>query len=123
MNSIEQARADLIRVFRAGVARVEGRSVVAGYLAQHPIERQCSMVAIGKAAGAMAQGAVNVLGDALLTGLVISKSGHVDHSLLNSPTIKVVEGSHPVPDANSLKAGAVLLDFWRDCRRIERCFS
>lgn len=112
MKSIEQARADLERIFRAGVARVEGRFVVSNYLARNPMDQPCSLIAVGKAAGSMAQGALDLLGDTLLSGLVISKPGHVDPSLLESfPAIQMVEGSHPIPDASSLRAGTFLLDF------------
>ena len=40
--------------------------------------QNCSLVALGKAAGAMAQGAIDALGGTLLDGLVISKPGHLD---------------------------------------------
>jgi hydroxypyruvate reductase len=59
----------------------------------------------------MALGAVDVLGDAVVDGLVISKPGHLDRFLLEQAGLQAVEGGHPLPDENSLRAGDRLLDF------------
>jgi len=114
MNDVERARADLLRCFQAGVARVAGRSAVADYLRQHPIDGGCSLVAVGKAAESMALGAVEALGDRLVGGLVISKRGHLDRSLLSGLGLEGIEGGHPLPDAGSLAAGQRLLGFLSD---------
>jgi glycerate 2-kinase len=111
MKRIEQARRELLQIFNAGLAEVDGRTVVARHLAQNPLQHECSLVALGKAAGAMAQGALDLLGDSVLDGLVISKPGHLDRPLLEARGLKVMEGSHPVPDADSLNAGTALIDF------------
>lgn len=111
MNDIEQARADLLRCFQAGVARVEGRSVVADYLRQQPIDGECSLVAVGKAAQSMALGAAEVLGDRLVDGLVISKREHLDRNRLSGLRLEGIEGGHPLPDAGSLEAGRRLLGY------------
>ena len=111
MKTIGQARSDLLQIFRAGVDEVNGRTVVAKYLAQHPLKHACSLVALGKAASAMAQGAIDALGDSLLDGLVISKPGHLDREILEARGLMAMEGGHPVPDANSLKAGTALIDY------------
>lgn len=59
------------------------------------------MVAIGKAAASMAQGALEVLRDQIEIGLVITKHGHADPSL----PFETIEAGHPNPDAESLRAG------------------
>ena len=111
MKQFEQARSELLDIFKAGLAAVEGRAVVARYLAQHPVAGACSLVALGKAAGAMALGALESLGEGVIDGLVISKPGHLPRGLFNHPQLTLIEGGHPLPDRSSLEAGAALLDF------------
>ena len=69
---------------------------------------QILLVAAGKAAWRMAAAASDVLGDRLARGIVVTKYGHVEHSL---PRIECHEAGHPVPDENSFRATAVALDF------------
>ena len=111
MKNIGQARSDLLRIFSAGVAGVDGRAAVAGYLAQHSLTHACSVVAIGKAAEAMALGAIDKLDGSLVDGLVISKPGHLDRPALEARGLTAMEGGHPLPDANSLNAGRALISF------------
>ncbi|MCW8905930.1 MAG: DUF4147 domain-containing protein [Sedimenticola sp.] len=109
MSRLARARKDLLEIFQAGVARVEGRHAVQEALAQMP--DQVSLVAIGKAAGSMAQGALETLGDRVVDGLVISKPGHLDESALESAGLRCLYGGHPLPDQSSLLAGEALVDF------------
>lgn len=64
------------------------------------------MIAVGKAAGAMAQGAHDVMGNNLVDALIITKKGHAEP--LPWP---VLEAGHPLVDASSLEAGRRLLEF------------
>ena len=66
-------------------------------------------IAIGKAAVAMMSGAVDVLGDVLTRGFVITKDGHIDRELPNR--IEVHEAAHPVPDDRSVAATHRLLEW------------
>lgn len=109
MSRLAHARKDLLDIFQAGVARVEGRHAVREALAQMP--GQVSLVAIGKAAGSMAQGALEALGDRVLDGLVISKPGHLDEPALKAAGLRCLYGGHPLPDQGSLLAGEALGDF------------
>jgi len=63
------------------------------------------ILAAGKAASAMAQEAVNILSARLLTGVVATKHEH-GRAI---PALETIEAGHPVPDANSLIAGAKML--------------
>ena len=58
-------------------------------------------IAVGKAAWQMARCAVEVLGERLSDGLVITKYGHGKGSI---PHITVLEAGHPVPDENGFRA-------------------
>mgnify|MGYP001466776820 CR=1 FL=1 len=103
MLDIARARIDLLTVFQAGLARVDGRECVKETL--KTLQGNISLVAIGKAAQAMTQGAVDVLGHRVVDGLVISKPGHLDLDWLASKGLKGLQGGHPVPNASSLVAG------------------
>ncbi|MCW8945138.1 MAG: DUF4147 domain-containing protein [Sedimenticola sp.] len=109
MPDITAARADLLKVFQAGIARVDGRACVNSSLTD--IAGEVSLIAVGKAAQAMAMGAVDGLGKQIVDGLVISKPGHLDHGQLKLHGLNGIEGGHPVPDASSLVAGEALVDF------------
>ena len=104
----ESRRRLLLELFRAGLARVDGRSCVACALgsAYAPGARVWA-AAVGKAASAMVLGARDAL--TLQRVLLITKDGHVSPEARSLPNIEVYESAHPVPDARSLQAGARLL--------------
>ncbi len=96
----------LLELFQAGLAAVHGRTCVREYLLRRPLASPLYLIAIGKAASAMALGADEALGDSVQAGLVITKHGHGEP--LPWP---VLEAGHPLPDAASLAAGDALLRF------------
>jgi len=104
----ERQRALLLEIYRAALEAVNGRSAVRRYLSAHPLAGPVHLVAMGKAAAEMARGAVEVLGDRIAAGLVLTKTGHCE-----SLPFPCLEGGHPVPDRGSLDAGQALLAFLR----------
>lgn len=111
--TVHEARKELLTLYRAALQRVDGGDLVRNWLAGHdyPI---CAVVAIGKAAGAMMQGAVDGLADAISAGLVIDKAGHGVPGRWAGLPIRQLESSHPLPDERSLRAGEALLRFLAD---------
>ena len=105
------ARQALLKVYAAALAACHGERLVRDYLEQHPPGQPCHVVAIGKAASAMLQGALDALGDSLVHGLLITKYGHSDPRLQAYAQIELCESGHPLPDAQSLAAGARLRAF------------
>ena len=104
-------RARLREIFDAGLARVCGRGAVRDYFAHNPPPpAPVYLVAVGKAASAMALGALDALAARVEAGLVITKHGHVDEELARIGAFECLESDHPVPGAESLAAGAVLLE-------------
>lgn len=101
-------RRDLLAVYAAALQRVDGRVAVRRQLAGE-CATDTALVAIGKAAEAMAGGALDALGGAVAAGLVVTKQGYAAGQL--PAGIQVLEAGHPVPDATSLAAGRALLDF------------
>ena len=101
----------LLKLYQAGLQKVRGDVCVSDFFQQNQTERtDCSVLAIGKAAFAMAQAADQYFRDYVRHGLVITKYGHADGNTLPE-NWQVREAGHPVPDANSLRAGTALIAF------------
>jgi hydroxypyruvate reductase len=105
-----QREHDLIeRLFRAGIAAVEPRSATSRALQEIDIPRtgRLIVVAVGKAASAMARGAVDVVGDRIASGVVLTKDGHLDSQLEG---FDAFEARHPLPDQRGIDATRHILD-------------
>ena len=96
----DDPRGFLRALFDAAVARAQPAGVIAQHLPAPPAGRTV-VIGAGKAAGAMAA-AVDALWpvDAPLSGLVVTRYGHVPPACgLPSARIEVLEAGHPLPDA------------------------
>lgn len=98
----------LRRLLDAALLAVDGRALVAGHL-RAQVQTFGGIVAIGKAASAMLQGALEVL--PAVPALLVTKDGHVLPALQDRPGVEIIEAGHPLPDARSLHAGRRSLDF------------
>jgi glycerate 2-kinase len=101
----------VLHIAQAALAAVHGRTRVAEFLRAAPSPEAVHLIAIGKAAAAMAMGACEVLGERVARGLVVTKPGHGDAALERLPGFQCLEAGHPQPDHRSLEAGAALLAF------------
>ena len=108
---VNDPRRDLRRIYEAGLRRVRGFDAVKNYLAGHPLSHAAHLVSIGKAASAMALGALEVCGERIVDGLVITKHGHVEDALARCRRIEYIESDHPVPGNDTLRSGARLLSY------------
>ncbi|MFQ5936031.1 MAG: glycerate kinase [Acidiferrobacterales bacterium] len=106
MPSAEAHRRNLLTVFQAALTRVNGRACVRNYLQAHPSAGAHYLIAVGKPAANMAQGAADALGEQIADGLVMTKHGHGE--TLPWPCLT---SGHPFPDQASLDAGEALLRF------------
>jgi glycerate 2-kinase len=103
--AIADARRDLLLdLYRVGLAAVEGRRVVRAALASSVDHEPVHLIAIGKAAIAMAQGALDALGDRIVDGFIVTHP----NAITPLPRMTIHAGDHPVPGAASLAAGAAL---------------
>ena len=100
----------VLRTFAAAIDRVNGRKAVRRALAEADRRGPLHLIAIGKAAVAMTEGAIDVLGEVLVDGLVVTKHGHLDG--LNDRRLCLLEADHPVPGQASLAAGTALVDYF-----------
>ena len=112
MSAADPRRQILLELFQAGIARVEGRRCVRNALTGTDAnrgQRPVWLAAIGKAASAMALGALDALGPAIERTLILTKDGHVAPQALALPRVEAYESSHPTPDERSLASGSRLL--------------
>lgn len=107
----EQRRELLLHLYRAALSAVDGRRRVRAVLAADRDERPVSILAVGKAASAMMQGALDALGARVLRALVIAPDDGLALDLLAFPHITCLAGDHPVPGERSLAAGSAALAF------------
>ena len=106
------SREILLNCFRAALVAVDGRRAVHQELTRRPLHGQWHLVAVGKAAAAMAQGAVDALRSQLAGGVIVVPVDHVPSGFDPAAHGLVVRyGSHPMPDGASLAAGAAVADF------------
>lgn len=94
---------DLRALFDAGVAAVRGDTAVATSLTGRPASRPDQIIAVGKAATAMARAAHAAYPEVPL--LIVTKYHHAEDAPAGA---EVIEAAHPVLDAQSLAAGARL---------------
>ncbi len=108
----QDPRALLRQLFDVAVARALPGRVLAGHLPPPPKGRTLVLGA-GKAGGSMAQALEAAWpADAKLTGLVITRYGHVPPGY-KPRRLEIVEAAHPVPDAAGLAASEKLLALTR----------
>ena len=105
----------LLDIFNAAIEAVGGAAAVRRELLQQQasghLDAPVHLLAIGKAASEMTEGAVSVLGESLQQGLVLTKYGHVSDGLRQTTRVQCLESAHPVPDAASLQAGLLATEF------------
>ena len=84
--------------------------------------RRVVVVGFGKAAIPMAAALESILAEKLTTGLVISKHLGVNTGLEALSKFQVKQGSHPVPDQQSIQATQALMEITRDCTKEDLIF-
>jgi glycerate 2-kinase len=110
---LELARARVCELFFAALDAVEPSRAVRMTLDWHDdclfvaretlqAPRGVHVVAVGKAAVAMTQGALAALRDVIVSGDVITKDGHATAIL--PPRLRVHEAGHPIPDERGVNA-------------------
>lgn len=96
----------LLEMLAAALAAAEPEAAVAHTIGKIDLdEAPVTIVALGKAAPAMARGAGGALGERVQGGIVVS-----NHADPVPPGMELLVTGHPVPDRRSLEAGRRLLD-------------
>ena len=125
MNPVQDLHAVAVELQRSALAAVEPGAAVRQHLRRQGDTvyvgdrsydvgeyEHVYVVGGGKAAVAMASAVVDVLGDRLTRGLVVTKYGHaVPGPPL--PNLNVLEAGHPVPDKNSVRGARAIADLYQ----------
>jgi glycerate 2-kinase len=125
VNPVRDLHAVAAELQRAALAAVEPGAAVRQHLRRqgdlvHVGDRSYNLgeyeyvyvVGGGKAAVPMAAAVVDVLGDRLTSGIVVTKVGHAG-SGPPLPGLRVLEAGHPVPDRNSVRGAQAIADLAR----------
>ena len=107
------ARELLVHLYETAIDAVDGRRLVQQWCRENPDQVFTHCIAIGKAAAAMLQGALDAR-NAINSALLITARERVTRELRRSAGVTVVESAHPVPDQSTLEAGRALLSYLRD---------
>ena len=111
--TVNRTRTQLLQIYSRTLQAVQGRRCVQRCLHDLTLPTaDVKVVALGKAAASMMQGALDELGVRVRAGLVITK---YQHAMPFPPGIRVIEAAHPVVDENSLLAGQALVEFVEAC--------
>lgn len=100
----QKARAVLHQIFDAAVESANPQRAILKNLPDKPRGR-CIVVGAGKASAAMAAALDSAWPDVDVSGVVVTRYGHA----VPAGRIRIIEASHPVPDAMSQTAAADLL--------------
>jgi glycerate 2-kinase len=107
-------RAEIEQCFRAALHAVDAEPLTRDAVRRAPEFRQPTgrilILAAGKAAAAMARGAVSALDDVAPTGIVIVP----DEAMTGPAGLRTLAGSHPLPDARSVEAARAAQSLARD---------
>ncbi|PYG27209.1 hydroxypyruvate reductase [Pelagimonas varians] len=99
-----------VALWNAGTHAANGTFSVRKAIETQGLTAPSAIVSIGKAASAMALGALEKF-EVEIPTLVITKYDHTAPELAANATTSVIEAAHPIPDENSLIAGRKALDF------------
>ncbi|PID34389.1 MAG: hydroxypyruvate reductase [Thiotrichales bacterium] len=114
-------RENILNIYLAGLEAVKGDNAVYQALMASGDLPACHIVAIGKAAEAMYQGAKRYLDGDVSSVFMISKFGHYSAEVLADPQVVALEAAHPVPGESSLLAGQMLLEHLQKLPAGEPC--
>jgi len=108
MSANEKRKHTLQSIWDAAIAAVSGQQAVEDAIAADSPYQPDLIIAVGKAAVGMCRGALNRQKGSC-EAIVVTKHEHADDEFRSLERITVIESGHPIPDQQSLEAGALLL--------------
>ena len=103
----------LVHLYETAIDSVDGRRLVQQWCRENSSETFTHCIAIGKAASAMLQGALDSR-NTIKNALLITTREQVSRELQCHHKVQLVETAHPVPEQSSLDAGDALLTYLGD---------
>jgi len=110
----------VLELAQHGIDVVRGDRLTAQAAGDAHFEPPLHVVAIGKAAAAMAAGVQRVLHKQIRRTLIITKRGHIGPWSKALRQAEIIQAGHPIPTRESLAAGERLLQWMEDARRDAR---
>jgi len=101
----------LLGLYDAAIAAVHGRVAVRAALLSEPAPAAVHVLALGKAAEAMLEGAAEVWAGAIVRALVVAPACRGRRGRPQIFPVSRAPGDHPVPGPRSLAAGQAVADF------------
>jgi len=119
-----KAHENALKILEAGLAAADPATAIKSKVKLHgttlfvgnsayDVSRGVKVVGIGKASATMAKAVEDILGDLIVDGAVIIPKGFKAPSLRR---VKVLYGSHPLPDVSTLEASSEVLNLCRYSR-------
>lgn len=99
----------LLKLFNEAVHAVSAEQCMPAYLPPPGPDGRTTIIAVGKAAAAMAASAIPRI-KGRFDGLVVTRAGHAGAPHRLPSNVQVIEAGHPVPDAASLTAAQRALE-------------
>ncbi|MCF7792408.1 MAG: DUF4147 domain-containing protein [Candidatus Cloacimonetes bacterium] len=96
----------LLNIAKESISELNAGKLLQKELANFQTDKKLLLISIGKAAWQMAETAIDLLGNRIEQGFVITKYHHLKGEIKNC---KIYEAGHPFPDKNSLKATDTIL--------------
>jgi len=103
----------LSQLWWSGVDAVGGKNAVVSAITDSEALAATEVIAVGKAAASMCDGALALLPERT-PALVVTKEGHLGDLRQRHPQVEGIEAGHPIPDSQSLLAGQRLQERMRN---------
>ena len=104
---VARVRSSFEEAFRRGLAAVDPAVAVRVHLETLAIDGPVTVIAIGKAARSMARGALEILEDRVVGGVVVSPEPSAGP---DEAGLRCLQGGHPIPNEASLEAGRIVME-------------
>lgn len=121
LSAEREIRQLLLASFNAGVAAVQAKNCLPPHLPADQPAGRTAIFALGKAAGYMAQVALEHID--VHQALVVTRHGHMPPDWTVPPFAQVIEAGHPIPDNASLIAGEAAMSMARSLGKGDRLIA
>jgi len=112
INIIKTHKKNIRSIFQQSLDLNSSSQIVFEYVTKlYSNNKNIYVVAIGKSATTMLEGAISGLGKKFISALHITKAYQISKVVLNHPLIQTIIAGHPIPTENSLYAGKNLIKF------------
>jgi hydroxypyruvate reductase len=106
-DKMEKLHKDAQTIINKSIEANMPQAAVKNALKNHQFSANIFVVAIGKAAWAMANAAYQELGSKIKKGIVITKYGHSQGAI---GSMEIIEAGHPISDENTIKGAQKAID-------------